>query len=121
MKLLKSGRVLLDENALTSLNKMFRALKEEGSHLKLNASSLVSSVVSKYEEKYFEKDKLELAESFLDRKNHIKFLIDSDAPAEEIVAAIKKFETLKKLEKKRAKNNPEALKTSENLSGETSV
>lgn len=72
---LQARRILLDETAAGHLQKMMATLSEEGSHLRLVHSKVVSWLVTEYATRYFGREKGRMAEALFNRKSFLKAMM----------------------------------------------
>ena len=84
-----SGRVILDERAKESLDKMLEILKMVDSFLKINPSRLSSWIVHRYFMESFEKEKQTIARDHFNPKGYLKNALKGIESEEDITNALK--------------------------------
>ena len=92
----KSNKISLNKEAAENLAEMLERLTDGESYVKVTPSQLASSIISRYRETGFTRDKQKLKKEFFDHKAHLKSAIIDARDDEE----------LKRLLAKVAKNIP---------------
>ena len=94
---LKSGRILLDQESLESVNQMHKILNQENPYLKSSPSKLVSFIVSYFKAHSFEKEKDYLKCKLLDQRAYLKSLVHSEKATDQIIDEVLKLRKKKPL------------------------
>ena len=84
----KEGRrVILNDKALSEVNKAIRELRRR--HCKVSHSALVSVALEIFFEKYFLKEVKQFEMSFFNQKSYLKSVLDSERSPEEIINSLR--------------------------------
>jgi len=90
MKEIKNiARVLLNNEAKSSLNKMMELLKAENKFIKVNPSKLVSWILQSYAERYFSKEKEQIVKDHFNSKEYLKHVTQRISSEDDLEAILK--------------------------------
>ena len=116
---LKSGRILLEDSITQILMEKLAALKEESCHVKASPSKFVCTVLDRYFDEYFDKDKSEIVKALFDEKDILKKVLTSTNSVSGALAELAEYQTKLASSKKKRLRDKGKLKASDTL--ETAV
>lgn len=111
MSKLKSGRLILDEGAITALSSMYEELKDEKC-VKITPSKLGSWIISEFQKSYFSRYKTKVAKEHFNSKEYLKSLMNKINDEDDLEEILKT--SLEKLNPKKQKRKNAKVENSQN-------
>ena len=84
-------RIALSTQLFEALEREVAAIKQKGSHLKVNESKLATAMIERFMDRYSTKDRKWIEDKFFDKRTYLKGLIDKSTSEDDLSSSVKEF------------------------------
>ena len=101
-------RIAVSKHAYGLLTNEVLAIRQKGSHFKVNEAKLASCLIEIFFCKYLDKERSQIEKAFFDERRYLKALIDKSSSAEDLSASVEEFLQASKMKRSKRRTKFES-------------